>query len=150
MFRAGLGTGDNAAYDDFHMKRFVAPILPWVMLGAALSIIVLWLGTTLRSDEPSLKPAMIYIAGGVVLALLAWLCYRQASRGAVNATGIIVVAFGGTMSSIICWGAHEKFGPCCERFRCAGSSSSSARSLLPGSGTCSSVSLPPWGRQPLS
>jgi diguanylate cyclase (GGDEF)-like protein len=98
------------------MKRFVAPILPWAMLSASLATIALWPGKALGPAEPLPSTAMIYLGGGVLLALLSWLCFRLASRGSVNLTGIVVVAFGGTMSSIICWGAHDKFGPLLRAF----------------------------------
>lgn len=115
IFWRKVPPGKSAAYDDFYMKRFVAPILPWAMLSAGLSAIVLWVGIW-RHDDPTFQTALINLGGGVLLGALGWLCYRFARQGATIAASLVVIAFGGTMGSIISWDVHEKVNPVVRAF----------------------------------
>ena len=102
----------DPAYDDFYIRHFVAPILPLAMLSAALSSIILgtWFAIL---NQPH---AAIYLGAGSLLCLLAWLCWWLARSGNVHTSSMVVVLYGGVISSMICWVSHDQEKPILRAF----------------------------------
>jgi diguanylate cyclase (GGDEF)-like protein len=106
--RQRLHLHSDPAYDVFYMKHFVAPILPLAMLSAAASTWVVWISNLGDGYPHPGRQAAVSVGGGLVMAILAWLCRRWASEGRLHAASFAVVFFGGVMASVACWGAYHR------------------------------------------